>query len=30
MIEFGDGCVVVYIDFDNIVILRYDQVYGCG
>jgi uncharacterized LabA/DUF88 family protein len=28
--EPGDGRVAVYIDFDNIVISRYDQVHGRG
>ena len=28
MTEPGDGRVAVYIDFDNIVISRYDQVHG--
>lgn len=30
MSEPGDGRVAVYIDFDNIVISRYDQVHGRG
>ncbi|MFJ8894207.1 NYN domain-containing protein [Leifsonia sp. NPDC102414] len=30
MTEPGDGRVAVYIDFDNIVISRYDQVHGRG
>lgn len=30
MSESGDGRVAVYIDFDNIVISRYDQVHGRG
>src|SRR6201991_1141084 len=28
MTDPGDGRVAVYIDFDNIVISRYDQVHG--
>ena len=28
MTEPGDGRVAVYIDFDNIIISRYDQVNG--
>jgi hypothetical protein len=30
MSEPGDGRVAVYIDFDNIIISRYDQVHGRG
>ncbi|MGH1548991.1 NYN domain-containing protein [Leifsonia poae] len=30
MTEPGDGRVAVYIDFDNIIISRYDQVHGRG
>ncbi len=30
MSEPGHGRVAVYIDFDNIVISRYDQVHGRG
>jgi hypothetical protein len=30
MTEPGDTRVAVYIDFDNIVISRYDQVHGRG
>ena len=30
MSEPGDPRVAVYIDFDNIVISRYDQVHGRG
>lgn len=30
MSQSGDGRVAVYIDFDNIIISRYDQVHGRG
>lgn len=30
MAEAGEGRVAVYIDFDNIVISRYDQIHGRG
>lgn len=30
MAEPGESRVAVYIDFDNIVISRYDQIHGRG
>ncbi len=30
MADLGEGRVAVYLDFDNIVISRYDQVHGRG